>query len=123
MGSPTQNLGLRGEDIAAWYLGKRGFQILARRFQNRFGEIDLIAEDAGQTVFVEVRVRLNSIRGLPEQTIDYGKQKKLKKIIFAYVSLKKIEDFRIDVVTISPGSMPKTLNIRHHRAQFGALDF
>ncbi|MBI2051122.1 MAG: YraN family protein [Parcubacteria group bacterium] len=123
MGSPTQNLGSRGEDIAAWYLVKAGFRILARRFQNRFGEIDLIAEEAGQTVFVEVRVRLKSMRGLPEQTINSEKQKKLQKIISAYISLKEIEDFRVDVVTISPGSTPKTLNIRHHRAQCEALDF
>ncbi|MEK7189058.1 MAG: YraN family protein [Patescibacteria group bacterium] len=123
MGSPTQNLGTRGEDIAAWYLARRGFRILARHFTSRFGEIDLIAEEAGQTVFVEVRTRLKSIRGLPEQTIGYEKQKKLRKVISAYVSLNEIDDFRIDAVTISPGERPGTLKIRHHRAQFGMLDF
>ena len=123
MGSPTQNLGSRGEDIAAWYLARQGFRILAKHFTSRFGEIDLIAEEAGQTVFVEVKVRLRSVRGLPEQTIDYEKQKKLQKVVSAYVSLNSIDDFRVDVVTISPGQKFKTLNIRHHRAQFGMLDF
>lgn len=123
MGSPTQNLGTWGEDVAAWYLAGRGFRILKKHFTSRFGEIDIIAEEDGQIVFVEVRTRLKSLRGVPEQSIDFEKQRKLLKTISAYISLKEVENFRIDVVSISPGSKQGTLNIRHHRAQFGAMDF
>ena len=123
MGSASQNLGTWGENIAAWYLSGRGFRILKKHFTSRFGEIDIIAKDQGQTVFVEVKTRLKNLRGLPEQSIDFQKQRKLQKTIFAYVSLNGIENFRIDVVTISPGSGPGKLHIRHHQAQFELMNF
>ncbi len=123
MGSASQNLGTWGENIAAWHLSRRGFRILKKHFTSRFGEIDIIAKDHGQTVFVEVKTRLKNLRGLPEQSIDFEKQRKLQKTIFAYISLNRIENFRIDVVSISPGSGPGKLRIRHHRAQFELIDF
>ena len=85
MGSASQNLGTWGENIAAWYLSGRGFRILKKHFTSRFGEIDIIAKDQGQTVFVEVKTRLKNLRGLPEQSIDFQKQRKLQKTIFAYL--------------------------------------
>ncbi|MBI1961486.1 MAG: YraN family protein [Parcubacteria group bacterium] len=123
MGQASQNLGTRGENIAAWYLSRRGFRILKKHFTSRFGEIDIIAKDQDQTVFVEVKTRLKNLRGLPEQSIDFEKQRKLRKTIFAYISLNGVENFRIDVVTISPGSGPGKLRIRHHQAQFEPMDF
>lgn len=123
MGSGAQTLGMWGERIAAWYLKRRGFRILASHFTSRFGEIDIIAQDRDQTVFVEVKTRLSNLRGLPEQAIDFEKRKRLQKTIFAYISLKGIENFRIDVVSISPGSCPGKLLIRHHQAQFEPVDF
>ncbi|MBI2636872.1 MAG: YraN family protein [Parcubacteria group bacterium] len=116
MGSVTQNLGSWGENVAAWYLSRRGFYILKKHFTSRFGEIDIIAKDGDQIVFVEVKTRLKNLRGLPEHAVDFEKQKKLQKTIFAYVSLNEIENFRVDVVSISPGSSPKKLYIRHHQS-------
>lgn len=123
MGSPTQNLGTWGEYIAAKYLESRGFFILKKHFTSRFGEIDIIAKEKSQIVFVEVRTRLKSLAGIPENTIDAAKQRKLQKTISAYVSLKGLENFRIDVVSISPGSREKTIKIRHHRSAFEAMCF
>ncbi|OJI06669.1 hypothetical protein BK004_02495 [bacterium CG10_46_32] len=123
MGSDAQNIGAWGEKIAAWYLSSRGFLILKKHFTSRFGEIDIIAKEGAQIVFVEVKTRLKNLRGLPEQSIDFEKQRKLQKTIFAYISKNGIENFRIDVVTISPGSLPGKLRIRHHRAQFDPINF
>jgi putative endonuclease len=49
--------GPRAEALAADYLVRQGLTIVARNFRTRFGEIDLIATDAGTLVFVEVRMR------------------------------------------------------------------
>jgi putative endonuclease len=49
--------GRRGETLAAWYLRLKGYRILARRYKCPVGEIDLIAERFGTTVFVEVKAR------------------------------------------------------------------
>ncbi|MBP5618294.1 MAG: YraN family protein, partial [Clostridia bacterium] len=49
--------GERGEKLAARYLRRKGYRILERNFQTRFGEIDLIARKGDQLVFVEVKTR------------------------------------------------------------------
>lgn len=123
MGSPKQNLGTWGESIASSYLKRRGFVIVARHVTSRLGEIDLIARDGGQTVFVEVKLRLSNIRGEPEQAVNRKKQERLKKAIARYISLNRIDNFRLDVVTLRPGSAPGKLLIKHHQAPLDGLDF
>ena len=49
-----------GEDKAAEYLRKKGYGIIRRNFSCRFGEIDIIAENAGFLVFAEVKLRKNN---------------------------------------------------------------
>ena len=58
-----QTLGKSGEDRAVAELQRRGYAILARRYRTRYGEIDLVADDDGTIVFVEVKAR---------HTQDYG---------------------------------------------------
>ncbi|HOW01581.1 MAG TPA: YraN family protein, partial [Rhodoglobus sp.] len=50
-------LGRRGEEIAARYLASRGLAIVERNWRCPQGEIDLIARDGGELVFVEVKTR------------------------------------------------------------------
>ncbi|MAG29067.1 YraN family protein [bacterium] len=114
--SPTQNIGSWGEKVAAWYLKKQGCLIIKTHFTNRFGEIDIIAKQNDEFVFVEVKTRSKLKHGLPEQAVDYRKQKRLKKVISAYLSLNQIEKFRIDIISISPNTSSKKLTIRHHKA-------
>ena len=52
--------GHRGEALAAWFLRAKLYKIVARRFKTPVGEIDLIAERFGTTVFVEVKARRDS---------------------------------------------------------------
>ena len=49
--------GFVAEDMAAAYLQKKGCRIVHRNYHTRFGEVDIIAEDGGSLVFVEVRKR------------------------------------------------------------------
>ena len=53
----TKSFGDRGEDLAAQYLEKRGCRILERQFRAKTGEIDIIAEDRGALLFIEVKTR------------------------------------------------------------------
>ena len=50
-------LGLQAESACAWWLRLRGYQILAQRYRNRFGEIDIVAGRRGVIAFVEVKTR------------------------------------------------------------------
>ena len=52
-----QSLGESGEDLACKELGRRGYEILARRYRSRFGEIDIVARSSETIVFVEVKTR------------------------------------------------------------------
>ena len=52
-----QALGIRGENLAADELERRGYAILARRYRTRHGEIDIVARDGETIVFVEVKVK------------------------------------------------------------------
>ena len=57
MATPHQALGAYGEELATTHLRQLGYEIIMRNWQCRAGEIDIIARDANEWVFVEVRTR------------------------------------------------------------------
>ena len=69
--------GTETEGIAAAFLEKRGLRLLERNYRCRGGEIDLIMEDGGTLVFVEVRLRRNESFGGAAASITAHKQDKL----------------------------------------------
>ena len=96
------NLGKTGEEIAEIYLIKNGYKILERNFSCRQGEIDIIARDIKEIVFVEVKTRTNKKYGEPIDSITYYKKKHLIKWIQFYLYLKKLDNafIRIDIIEI-----------------------
>lgn len=69
--------GTAAEDAALAYLLKRGCTLLDRNFRSRFGEIDLIVDDGGTLVFVEVRMRSGGRFGSAADSITAAKRDKL----------------------------------------------
>ncbi|MCD8364462.1 MAG: YraN family protein [Clostridiales bacterium] len=65
------------EERAADWMKRRGYQVLARNFRCRFGEIDIIAKKDGCIVFVEVKYRSGSSYGVPQEAVDYRKQQRI----------------------------------------------
>ena len=99
-----KRLGTDGEDLAADFLRENGYEILERNFMYRRGEIDIIADDGGTIVFVEVKTRSSEDFGLPEEAIGRRKQRQLSKLALAYLQKKRLlyrVDCRFDVVAIS----------------------
>ena len=94
--------GKRGEEIALRHLEKNGYHILERRFRTRFGEIDLIADEGGDLVFVEVKTRTGRSFGSPEEAVDQRKQRRLVRLASAYLQKRHWEDrsCRFDVVAV-----------------------
>ena len=101
-GSVRRQLGNAGEDLAARALGKRGMQIVARQYRCTSGEIDLIARDGAELVFVEVKTRRGDRFGAPEDAVNARKQQKLIAAAETYLQSHALEDsaWRIDVVAI-----------------------
>lgn len=97
-----QKTGIQGEDVAASFLEAQGYTVLARNYRQRFGEIDIVAEDRDVLVFVEVKTRNNNRYGSPFEAVDIRKQKKLSIMAQDYISRNDFEDrsARFDVVAV-----------------------
>ena len=80
-------LGILGEQIATNYLKSQNYEILNRNFSCKQGEIDIIAKDNKEYVFVEVKTRTNSDYGEPVDSVNKIKQKHLKRTIEYYICL------------------------------------
>jgi len=81
-----QSTGRRGEDLAVRELQRRGYAILARRYRTRFGEIDIIAEDSGAIVFVEVKARRTMRFGSAAESIPFWKQRRIAAMALDYLA-------------------------------------
>ncbi len=73
------------ENVAAAYLEKKGYRIVARNFYTRFGELDLIARDGAYLVFVEVKYRATGQGGHPLEAVDGRKQRRMKRAAQFYL--------------------------------------
>lgn len=95
-------LGSWGEDIAEKYLKKKGYLIVGRNFRCRLGEIDIIARDGAELVFIEVKTRQNQSYGLPCEAINAVKVRHIKRTAAYYTKVHAMEyqDTRLDVIEI-----------------------
>lgn len=99
-------LGKQGESWAAAYLEGQGYVILERNYSLRLGEIDIIARDGDELVFVEVKSRRSVRFGVPEEAVTRRKQRRISRVALAYLSDNGLLDVnaRFDVVSIvAPG--------------------
>lgn len=94
--------GKEGEDIAVKYLESKGYQILARNYRVKRQEIDIIAQEEGIFVFVEVKSRSSSDFGFPEDFLSPPQEERIRNAAIAYLSEKKIlaQDIRFDIISI-----------------------
>lgn len=95
-------IGKIGENIATKYLEQIGYEILQRNFECKLGEIDIIAKDKEEIVFVEVKTRANMLYGKPKEAVDTIKQKHIYKSAEFYIYIKHLENLpvRIDVIEV-----------------------
>ena len=114
-GDQRLDLGRRGEALAARRLEAEGYRIVARNYRCRAGEIDLVALDGEQIVFVEVRTRHGDSWGTPEESVTRMKQAHLLAAAETYLAEHEAwdADWRIDVVAIdiAPGGLVRRLEI------------
>lgn len=78
--------GAWGEALAADYLRKKRFTIVASRYSSRFGEIDLIAQNKQYLVFVEVKLRKSANYAAAREYVDRRKQDKIRVTASIYLS-------------------------------------
>lgn len=97
----TKLLGAWGEALAAEYLRKKRYQIVASGYRCRFGEIDLIVRNKRHLVFVEVKLRRSSKFAQAREYVDKKKQEKIRLTASMYLSQNPTElAARFDVIEI-----------------------
>lgn len=95
------DLGKRGEAIAASYLKGLGYELLEENWIHGKAELDLVAYCNGQLIFVEVKTRSSTAFGQPEDFVGPAKQKQLIQAATAYVELMGHQgEVRFDIVAI-----------------------
>lgn len=94
--------GKSSEELAARYLKKRKYKILAQNYRTRFGEVDIVARHKRTIVFVEVKSRKTNRFGHPKGAVTRQKQKKMTRVALHYLKQTGQNDAkaRFDVVSI-----------------------
>ena len=106
-------LGKWGEEIAAAFVEKKGYEILLRDWKSGHHDLDIIAKDEDTLVIIEVKTRRNRLFGNPEEAIDYKKRQSLQSAINHFVKSHHINDpVRFDIISIV-GMIGSTPEIDH----------
>ena len=97
-----RSMGSEYEKKAAEYLKASGCSICEMNYRCRFGEIDMIARDGKYLVFAEVKYRSDTGKGLPQEAVDYRKQRKISRVADYYLMCKHMMGLpcRFDVIAI-----------------------
>ena len=113
--------GARAESLAAAWLTSRGCRIIEANHRCRLGEIDLIAEDGGTVVFVEVKSKRGRRHGTPEAMVNRAKRRRIALLALAFLRRKGWlgRPARFDVVAVE-WKERGSAEIRHHRSAFVA---
>ena len=100
-------LGRAGELKAAEFLKKKGFKILKTNYKTYCGEIDIIALDCENVVFIEVKTRSGEDYGLPSEAVTAKKREKYYKVASEFLQRERKTDCpcRFDVIEIENGQI------------------
>jgi putative endonuclease len=104
----TIDAGAVGEDLAARLLIAKGYRIVQRNYRCTSGELDLVANDAGVLVFVEVRSRGSAGHGDAVDSVTAAKRGKVTQVAAHYLHHKQpvFDECRFDVIAIDgPGQI------------------
>lgn len=113
-----QELGKFGEEIATNYLKQNGYEIIQRNFKAKQGEIDIIARQKEEIIFVEVKTRKSLAYGLPIEAVNEIKQKHIYRTAQYYLYLYHLEKefIRLDIIEIY--KRDKKIKINHIKNAF-----
>ena len=102
-------VGAWGEALAAEFLRKKRYKLLATRYLSRYGEIDLIVSDKKYLVFVEVKLRRSANFAEAREFVDYRKQERIRTTASLYLAENETTlQPRFDVIEIYAPDGPLT---------------
>jgi len=115
-----QQYGRFGENLAARFLEKNGYRIRETNYRNHYGEIDIVAEENGTIVFIEVRSRRSDRFGPAKASVNRVKQRKISMVALGYLKTtgKIGEKARFDVVAVSSGDQGDRIELFRNAFEF-----
>jgi putative endonuclease len=98
-------LGVAGEDLAAAWYAERGYEVVARNWRCRDGELDLIVADGGSLVFCEVKTRSSLAFGSPLEAVTHAKRQRIRRLAARWLDEhpRRAPSLRFDVVAVLDG--------------------
>ena len=96
-------LGTRGEDVAAAWYTKQGYEVVARNWRCREGELDLIVRSGRTYVFCEVKTRTSTVFGAPVEAVTRDKQMRIRRLAARWLedgAPGPAKDIRFDVASV-----------------------
>jgi putative endonuclease len=102
---PRRSLGAGGEEEACRLLRDSGYRILERNYSTRWGELDAVAYEDGEIVFVEVRTRSSDDFGSGAESVGPAKRRQLVRMARFYMEDRRVapeRPCRFDVVEMEP---------------------
>jgi putative endonuclease len=99
---PSDELGRRGENLAAEYLTGTGLVVLSRNWRCRDGEVDLVATDGQRLVVCEVKTRSGTGYGEPSESVTPAKAARIRRVAAAWLRSYRVSwcEVRFDVVAV-----------------------
>lgn len=115
-----RNLGNCGETIADKYLVRHGYTIIARNYRVGHLEIDLVAKQNNQTIFIEVKTRLETADSLTENPLTKWQTANLKRAIvdYCYKNHVNFDLVRLDLIVILIDRHKKIAKLKHYHDIF-----
>ena len=112
-------IGKRGEELAVELLKSKGLQILETNWHMGHLEVDIIAANKKEIIFVEVKTRTSMIGGAPEEAVDYMKKQRIVAAANAYKKhMHDSRNIRFDVVGIVLNRANEAEQINHYEYAF-----
>jgi putative endonuclease len=121
-----QRRGSLGEQIAVDHLEARGYEIVARNYRTRFGELDVVAADAGALVFCEVKTRVAGGRTGPVMPLDAiggQKRQRIRRMAAQWLAESGAErpartDLRFDAIGVVIEADGRLVSLEHLEGAF-----
>lgn len=109
------DLGRWGEWIALRHLLAMGWDVVARNWRGRRGEVDLIAWHDSRLVFAEVKTSLLPSPFLPEERVDPEKQRRMERLAYEFIWRHELEEapVRLDVIAVETRDQVR-FRLRHY---------
>ncbi|MDP8224863.1 MAG: YraN family protein [Candidatus Lernaella stagnicola] len=107
-------LGPKAERLAARHLKRHGMRIVTRNWSTKLGELDLVAVEGDELVFVEVKSKRDDEYGRPAEQVNFGKRRRIERLAMAFCGKKKLDPpvMRFDVVEVIWSDPPRIEWIR-----------